>query len=146
LNLPRRWIGHLTGLAIWLAAAGALGYWIGSVGWGLVVALAIYVVYTLRNFFLLDRILFGAGPVALFETRGLWAEIVARADRIKARSRNRKKRYHRRRHHPQCRRRDRLVQSGRDASARARSGARHRQPHRQFPEAPRFCQLSRGAG
>ncbi len=95
MNLPRRWIGHLTGLAIWLGLAGLLGFWLGSVSWGLVVALALYVVYTLRNFFLLDRILFGAGHVALFETRGLWAEIVARADRVKARSRNRKKRYHR---------------------------------------------------
>ena len=95
MNLPRRWIGHLTGLAIWLGLGGLLGLWLGSASWGLVVALALYVVYTLRNFFLLDRILFGAGPVALFETRGLWAEVVARADRVKARSRNRKKRYHR---------------------------------------------------
>ena len=95
MNLPRRWIGHLTGLAIWLVVAGLLGYWVGSASWGLVVGLAIYLLYSLRNLFLLDRILFGAGPVALFETRGLWAEIVARADRIKARSRNRKKRFHR---------------------------------------------------
>jgi two-component system phosphate regulon sensor histidine kinase PhoR len=95
LNLPRRWISHLTGLAIWLAVAGLLGYWFGSVGWSLVVALTIYLGYSLRNLYLLDRIMFGAGRVALFETRGLWAEIVARADRIKARSRNRKKRFHR---------------------------------------------------
>lgn len=95
MSLPRRWIGHLTGLAIWLALAGLIGFWLGSASWGLVVALGLYVLYTLRNFFLLDRILFGAGHIALFETRGLWAEVVARADRVKARSRNRKKRYHR---------------------------------------------------
>lgn len=93
--LPKRWISHLAGLAIWLTAAVLVGLWLGSVSWALVAALGIYVAYTLRNLFMLDRIIFGAGRLPLYDMRGLWAELVARADRIKARSRNRKKRYHR---------------------------------------------------
>jgi len=95
LILPKRWISHLIGLALWLTVAGLIGLWIGSVSWWLVGALLIYLAYTLRNLYMLDRIIYGAGRLPLFDTRGLWAELVARADRIKARSRNRKKRYHR---------------------------------------------------
>lgn len=95
MSLPKRWVSHLSGLGLWLAAAALFGYWLDAVGFSLFVALALYVVYTLRNLYLLDRVIHGAGRIALFETRGLWAELVARADRIKARSRNRKKRFHR---------------------------------------------------
>ncbi len=93
--LPKRWISHLAGLSIWLTAAVLVGLWLGSVSWALAAALGIYVAYTLRNLLMLDRIIFGTGRLPLYDTRGLWAELVARADRIKARSRNRKKRYHR---------------------------------------------------
>jgi len=95
LRFSRRWLSHFFGLGIWLAIGVAVGLWLGVVGWAVAGALAIYVAYTLRNLYMLDRILFGAGRLPLFDTRGLWAELVARADRIKARSRNRKKRYHR---------------------------------------------------
>jgi len=95
LILPRRWISHFSGLAAWLACAAGIGYWLGSVGWSLVVALAAYLAYTLRNLYILDRVIFGAGRLPLYETRGLWAQLVARADRVKARSRSRKRRYHR---------------------------------------------------
>jgi two-component system phosphate regulon sensor histidine kinase PhoR len=95
LILPKRWISHLTGLATWLAFSVLVGLWAGSVSWALVVALLLYVAYSLRNLFILDRIIYGAGRPPVFDTRGLWAELVARADKIKIRSRNRKKRYHR---------------------------------------------------
>jgi two-component system phosphate regulon sensor histidine kinase PhoR len=95
LSLPRRWLSHFSGLGIWLAISVGVGLWIGAVGWAVAAALAIYIVYTLRNLYMLDRIIYGAGRLPLFDTRGLWAELVARADRIKSRSRNRKKRYHR---------------------------------------------------
>lgn len=95
MNLPNRWISHLVGLFVWLGAAAVLGFWIGSVSWNLVVALALYLASMLRNLFLLDRVVFGAGRLPLYETRGLWAEIVARVNRTKERSRNRKKRFHR---------------------------------------------------
>jgi two-component system phosphate regulon sensor histidine kinase PhoR len=72
-----------------------IGLWVGSISWTLVVGLCLYLAYTLRNLYALDRIIFGAGRLPLFDTRGLWAELVARADRIKARSRNRKRRFHR---------------------------------------------------
>jgi len=95
LSLPNRWISHLIGLAVWLGASAVLGFWIGSVSWNLVIALALYLALMLRNLYLLDRIVFGAGRLPLYETRGLWAEIVARVDRTRERSRNRKKRFHR---------------------------------------------------
>ncbi len=44
---------------------------------------------------LLDRALDGHRRVPLFETRGLWAEIFARVDKLRTKARNRKKKYHR---------------------------------------------------
>jgi two-component system phosphate regulon sensor histidine kinase PhoR len=85
----------LLGLAAWLFCAVLVGLWLGSVSWALAGGLAIYVVYTLRNLYMLDRVIFGAGRLPLFNTRGLWAELVARTDRTRARSRSRKRRYNR---------------------------------------------------
>jgi two-component system phosphate regulon sensor histidine kinase PhoR len=94
LRLPRRWLSHLTGLLLWLALGALIGAWFGSIVWALFVALALYVVYTLHNLYLLDRMIFGAGRrMPLFDTRGLWAELVAGTDKIKVRARNRKKRH-----------------------------------------------------
>jgi two-component system phosphate regulon sensor histidine kinase PhoR len=95
LRFPQRWLSHLSGLGLWLAASVGVGLWIGRLGWMLAGALAIYVAYVLRNLYTLDRTIYGAGRVPLFTTRGLFAELVARADRTKSRSRNRKKRYNR---------------------------------------------------
>jgi two-component system phosphate regulon sensor histidine kinase PhoR len=94
LILPKRWLSHLVGLAFWFVGAALVGLWFGHVRWALVSVLVAYLVYTLRNLYMLDRIIFGTGRLPLFETRGLWAELVARADRVKARSRNRKRRFH----------------------------------------------------
>jgi two-component system phosphate regulon sensor histidine kinase PhoR len=74
-------------------ASVAVGYWFGAVGWTVAGALALYVVYSLHNLYILDRFIDGAGRLPLFDTKGLWPEIVARADRLKVRARNRKKRY-----------------------------------------------------
>ena len=84
MSLPRRWLSHLVGLGAWLAISALVGLWAGSVGWALAAALAVYVAYTLRNLYMLDRIIYGAGRLPLFDTRGLWAELVARADLSKA--------------------------------------------------------------
>jgi two-component system, OmpR family, phosphate regulon sensor histidine kinase PhoR len=94
VTLPNRWISQLGLLAAWLAAALLLGWWFGGVSWWLVGALALYVVHTLRNVYLLDDVLNGGTRVPLFETRGLWAEIFGRVDKIRAKARNRKRKYH----------------------------------------------------
>ena len=95
MRLPNRWVSQLGLLTGWLAAALLLGWWFGSMAWWLVGALALYLAHTLRNVYLLDRALDGAIRVPLFETRGLWAEILARIDKVRAKARNRKKKYHR---------------------------------------------------
>ena len=95
MTLPNRWASQLIALAAWLGAAILLGVWFGGIGWWLSGALAFYVAHTLRNLALLDRVLDGHKRVPLFVTRGLWAEIFARVDKIRAKARNRKKKYHR---------------------------------------------------
>jgi two-component system phosphate regulon sensor histidine kinase PhoR len=93
--LPSRWASQFLFLAAWLAAGLLLGLWFGHVAWWLFGALGLYVAQTLRNLYLLDRVLSGAKRVPMFETRGLWAEIFARVEKLKMRSRNRKKKYQR---------------------------------------------------
>jgi two-component system phosphate regulon sensor histidine kinase PhoR len=93
--LPSRWASQLALLAGWLVVAVLLGLWFGRPGWWLAIAVALYLAHTLRNLWLLDRVLDGHKRTPLFETRGLWAEIFARVDKIRAKARNRKKKYHR---------------------------------------------------
>jgi two-component system phosphate regulon sensor histidine kinase PhoR len=95
VTLPNRWASQLVALAVWLGAALLLGVWFGGAGWWLSGALALYVAPTLRNLALLDRVLDGHKRVPLFVTRGLWAEIFARVDKVRTKARNRKKKYHR---------------------------------------------------
>jgi two-component system, OmpR family, phosphate regulon sensor histidine kinase PhoR len=95
VTLPHRWIsqfGALTGL---LAGALLLGLWFGAMGWWLSGALLLYVGHTLRHLYALDRVLDGQRRVPLFETRGFWAELLARVDKLRAKARSRKKKYHR---------------------------------------------------
>jgi two-component system phosphate regulon sensor histidine kinase PhoR len=89
------WASHLLALAAWLLGAVLLGLAFEQVAWWLVAALAIYVVYTLRNVYLLDRVISGGARLRVFGTRGLWPELVAGIDKLRAKSRSRKKRYHR---------------------------------------------------
>jgi two-component system phosphate regulon sensor histidine kinase PhoR len=93
--LPNRWASQLAYLAAWLSAALLLGLWFGGLGWWLFAALAAYTAHTLRNLYLLDRVLDGGKRVPLFETRGLWAEIFGRVDKLRSKARSRKKKYHR---------------------------------------------------
>lgn len=93
--MPRRWVSQLATLGGWLAGAVLLGLWFGALAWWLVAALALYVAHTLRQLYMLDRVLAGGKRMPLFETRGLWAELFARVDKLRTKSRNRKKRYHR---------------------------------------------------
>ena len=95
MKLPSRWASQIAALAGLLAAALVLGRWFGYVGWWLFGATAAYLGFTLRHLYLLDRALDGHRRVPLFETRGLWAEIFARVDKLRTKARNRKKRYHR---------------------------------------------------
>jgi len=95
VTLPNRWVSQLAALAAWLVAALVFGLWFGGAGWWLAGALALYVAHTLRNLYLLERVLDGHRRVFLFETRGLWAEICARVDKVRAKARSRKKKYHR---------------------------------------------------
>jgi len=95
VTLPSRWVSQIFALAGLTAAALLLGWWFGGVGWWLSGALLVYLGLTLRHLYLLDRALDGERRVPLFETRGLWAEIFARVDKLRTKARNRKKKYHR---------------------------------------------------
>ena len=95
MRLPNRWASQLFGFAAWIAVAVLLGVWFGGISWWLVGALGLYVVHMLRNVYLLDRVLQGERQAPTFETRGLWAEMHARVDKIRGKARNRKKKYHR---------------------------------------------------
>lgn len=93
--MPQRWVTQFISLALWVVAAALAGLWFGEVGWWVAGALGAYLAYTLRNLYMLDRSLSGGGRARIFDTRGLWAELVARVDKLRSKSRNRKKRYHR---------------------------------------------------
>ena len=95
MRLPNRWVSQLGILTTWLAVAVLLGAWFGGVSWWLVGALSVYVAHVLRQVYLLDRVLEGERRLPSFETRGLWAEMFARVDKIRAKARTRKKKYHR---------------------------------------------------
>jgi two-component system phosphate regulon sensor histidine kinase PhoR len=95
VKLPRRWASQIAALAALLGAALLLGFWFGEPAWALVGALLLYVAFTLRHLYWLDRALDGHRRVPVFETRGLWAEIFARVEKLRAKARNRKKKYHR---------------------------------------------------
>jgi two-component system phosphate regulon sensor histidine kinase PhoR len=95
VTLPHRWISQLGALTGLLAGALLLGWWFGGAGWWVTGVLAIYVGYTLRHLYALDRVLDGHKRVPLFETRGFWPEVLARVDKLRAKARNRKKKYHR---------------------------------------------------
>jgi len=95
VTLPNRWASQLAALAVWLIGAVLLGWWFGGVGWWLAGALGVYTAHVLRNLYLLDRVLDGFNRTPVFETRGLWVEVFARVDKIRAKARSRKKKYHR---------------------------------------------------
>jgi len=94
VTLPNRWVSQFAWLAIWVIAALSLGAWFGGMGWWLVGALALYVARLLRGVYLLDRALEGLRRVPISETHGLWPEMLARVEKIRAKARNRKKKYH----------------------------------------------------
>ena len=95
MTLPHRWISQLGALTGLLAGALLLGLWFGWTGWWLAGALLLYVGDTLRHLYALDRVLDGHNRVPLFETRGFWAEVLARVDKLRGKARSRKKKYHR---------------------------------------------------
>jgi len=95
VTLPSRWASQIAALGALLASALILGWWFGAAGWWLAGASLLYVVFTLRHLYWLDRALDGHRRVPLFETRGLWAEVFARVEKLRAKARNRKKKYHR---------------------------------------------------
>jgi len=93
VNLPSRWISQLLLLAAWLAATIFFGWWFGSISWGLVFGLGLYLSITLHNVYILDRVL-RRGKYIPLKMNGLWAELFADIERLKTKSRKRKKRYH----------------------------------------------------
>jgi two-component system phosphate regulon sensor histidine kinase PhoR len=93
--LRSHWASHLLALTGWLLGAVVLGLITGGIAWWLVGALAAYAVFTLRNVYLLARVISGGPRLRIFGTRGLWPELVAGIDKIRAKSRGRKLRYHR---------------------------------------------------
>jgi two-component system phosphate regulon sensor histidine kinase PhoR len=95
VTLPNRWASQFAWLTVWVVAALSLGAWFGGMGWWLAGALALYAARLLRRVYLLDRVLEGYQRVPLFETHGLWPELFARVEKIRAKARSRKKKYHR---------------------------------------------------
>jgi two-component system phosphate regulon sensor histidine kinase PhoR len=95
VNLPSRWASQIATLAALLVTALLLGWWFGRSGWWVAGAALLYLAVTLRNLYWLDRALDGQRRVPQFLTRGLWAEIYARVDRLRTKARNRKRKYHR---------------------------------------------------
>ncbi len=95
MTLPSRWASQIAALVGLLASALILGWWFGGPGWWLSGAALLYLAFTLRHLYWLDRALDGQRRVPVFETRGLWAEVFARVDKLRAKARNRKKKYHR---------------------------------------------------
>jgi two-component system phosphate regulon sensor histidine kinase PhoR len=95
VTLPRRWVTQLAALAGVIVLALLLGWWFDAPGWWLSGAAVLYIVFLLRHLYLLDRALEGQRVGPLFATRGLWAEIFARVDKLRTKARNRKKKYHR---------------------------------------------------
>ena len=95
MTLPSRWASQIVALAALLAAALLLGWWFGRPAWWLFGATWLYLLFTLRHLYLLDQTLDGHRRMPLFETRGLWAEVFARVEKLRAKARNRKKKYHR---------------------------------------------------
>jgi two-component system phosphate regulon sensor histidine kinase PhoR len=95
VTLPNRWVSQLGVLAAWVVAALLLGWWFGGIAWWLGAALAAYIAQTLRNLYVLDHVLDGGTRSPLFQTRGLWAEIFARIEKLRTKARNRKRKYHR---------------------------------------------------
>jgi two-component system phosphate regulon sensor histidine kinase PhoR len=93
--LPSRWASQIAALAALLGSALIVGWWFGGAGWWLSGAALLYVAFTLRHLYWLDRALDGHRRVPLFETRGLWAEVFARVEKLRTKARNRKKKYHR---------------------------------------------------
>lgn len=95
MTLPSRWASQITALVALLATALILGWWFGRPGWWSFGATWLYLLFTLRHLYWLDRALDGHRRVPLFETRGLWAEVFARVEKLRTKARTRKKKYHR---------------------------------------------------
>jgi two-component system phosphate regulon sensor histidine kinase PhoR len=95
VTLPSRWASQIAALAALVVTALLFGWWFGGAGWWLAGATLLYLAFTLRHLYWLDRALDGHRRVPLFETRGLWAEVFARVEKLRTKARNRKKKYHR---------------------------------------------------
>ncbi|MGI9259090.1 MAG: phosphate regulon sensor histidine kinase PhoR [Gammaproteobacteria bacterium] len=93
--MPKRWVSQLVLLAAFLALGLLFGLWIGNPLAGLLAALSLFLAATLRQLYRLDRALESGKTIRSFETRGLWPEIYARVNALRAKLRNRKKKYHR---------------------------------------------------
>ena len=93
--MPSRWVYQFAVLGVCLALALLLGWWFGSPGWWLAGALGLYLASALRHVYIIDRALEGRRHFPMLETRGLWAEMYARVEKLRGKSRSRKRRYHR---------------------------------------------------
>jgi two-component system, OmpR family, phosphate regulon sensor histidine kinase PhoR len=89
--VPSHWASLLALLAVWLAAALLIGLAAGGAGWWVAGALAIYLLYVLRNLWVLDRVLDGVERPPPAPNRGIWARVFARLERLKNKARSRKK-------------------------------------------------------
>ena len=92
--MPGRWISQIVFVCIWLGIFVLLGLWFDGLGWWLISGLLLYLIHTFRNLYSLDQALRG-GKYIPPQMEGLWAELFAEVEKLKTKSRNRKKRYNR---------------------------------------------------
>jgi two-component system phosphate regulon sensor histidine kinase PhoR len=91
--LPSRWVKQLGSLVLWLSLWLFVGFAVGHVAWLLCAGALVYVATTLVKLYRLDLAITAGKPAASLATHGLWPELYARVDLLRAKSRARKKRY-----------------------------------------------------
>jgi two-component system phosphate regulon sensor histidine kinase PhoR len=91
--LPSRWVKQLGLLALWLSIWLFLGFTVGHIAWLLFAGTALYLANTLRKLYRLDLAITLGKSASSLATRGMWPELYARVDLLRAKSRARKKRY-----------------------------------------------------
>lgn len=93
--MPAGWGALLVPLLLLAGGALLTGWVFGAAGWWLAGALALYIGWTLRRLHLLDRVLSGLVRAPVHPRQGFWATVFARIERLRSKSRTRKKKLHR---------------------------------------------------
>ncbi len=91
--MPKRWVNLLGSITLGLVAGGLVGFWLGEPAWALVVVLALCLARLLYGLYVFDRFLSTGAPAPLVRARGFWPALIAKLEKLRIKSLNRKKRY-----------------------------------------------------